>query len=185
MGATTSLHATEVNLSGLMEVLGKHLYSTPLVAIRELIQNAHDSCVRRRLESPTAFEPEIRLWPNPAAGTLTFEDRGAGLTREEIVRYLATIGSGYTRQLRDKVADQSLIGYFGLGFLSAYVVSKRVTVITTSYQTPEETWCFDTRDGQRYTLTPAEQQNVGTQVILQLSANFLQLADPEILSTLR
>ena len=54
MGATTSLHATEVNLSGLMEVLGKHLYSPPLVAVRELIQNAHDSCVRRRLESPAA-----------------------------------------------------------------------------------------------------------------------------------
>ena len=183
MSVTTSIQATEVNLSGLMEVLGKHLYSTPLVAIRELIQNAHDSCVRRRLEGTDDFTPEIRLRPNLAAGTLTFEDRGAGLTREEVVRYLATIGSGYTRQLRNEMDDDSLIGYFGLGFLSAYIVSKRVTVFTCSYQTPDQTWCYDTRDGQRYTLSPADPQPVGTRVILQLSEEFLDLADEELLES--
>ncbi len=177
----TRLQTTEVNVAGLMEVLGKHLYSTPLVAIRELIQNAHDSCIRRRLEDPAAVEPEIRLRPAAAAGTLTFLDSGAGLTHAEVVRYLATIGSGYTRELRDELEDESLIGYFGLGFLTAYIISQRVTVTTCSYQTPGEAWRFDTQDGQRYGLTPVATQGVGTRVVLHLADDFLDLGDPQIL----
>jgi molecular chaperone HtpG len=123
----TTLHKTRVDLEGLMKVLGDHLYSTPMVAVRELVQNAHDSCERRRIEAGEDFEARIVVRADPSAKTLTIEDTGAGLTDDEIREYLATVGAGYTRTLRqrEQVGDtaNSLIGYFGLGFLSAFVVS--------------------------------------------------------------
>ena len=76
----TEIRRTKVDLTGLMKVLSDHLYSTPLVAIRELVQNAHDSCHRRRLEDPEADPPRIVVHANAEAGQIEIEDNGAGLT---------------------------------------------------------------------------------------------------------
>jgi molecular chaperone HtpG len=170
-----SLKQTKVDLGGLMKVLGEHLYSSPNVAIRELVQNAHDSCVRRRLESTLPFEPCIVVDTDPVARTLSFEDTGAGLTEDEIERYLATIGSGYTRTLRDQ-GHEGLIGYFGLGFLSAFVISDRIEVWTCSYQEPERAWSFSSRSGQSYVVQPAPPRPVGTRVTLHLRPRFEELS---------
>lgn len=160
-----------------MKVLGEHLYSSPNVAIRELVQNAHDSCVRRRVESSEPFEPRITVVADPVARTLSFEDTGAGLTEDEIERYLATIGSGYTRTLRDQ-GHEGLIGYFGLGFLSAFVISERIEVWTCSYQEPERAWSFSSRSGQSYVVQPAAARPVGTRVTLHLATRFEALCRP-------
>lgn len=169
--------ATQVDLFGLMTVLGEHLYSTPFVALRELVQNAHDSCVRRRLEDPGPFTPEIRVLCDPDAGTLSVTDSGAGLTRDEIVRYLATIGAGYTRKLREQHGTDDLIGLFGLGFLSAFVIATRVGVTTTSYQSPGTTLLYQSRSGERFSIEDAATRPVGTTVTLHLKDNFRELAD--------
>lgn len=178
----TTLHKTRVDLEGLMKVLGDHLYSTPMVAVRELVQNAHDSCERRRIESSDAFEPRIVVRADPNAKTLTIEDTGAGLTDEEIQKYLATVGAGYTRTLRQREqasdASSSLIGYFGLGFLSAFVVSERTEVWTCSYQQPQLAWRFVSRDGQTYSLDAAPQREIGTRVTLHLREQHQALANP-------
>ncbi len=100
---TASLQKTKVDFAGLMRVLGEALYSTPQAAIRELVQNAHDSCTRRSLEAADGFEPAISVTATP--GVLTITDNGAGLTADEIHSYLATIGAGYTRTLREKGAE--------------------------------------------------------------------------------
>ncbi|RKZ86344.1 MAG: molecular chaperone HtpG [Candidatus Parabeggiatoa sp. nov. 1] len=183
---TTTLFKTQVNLGGLMEVLSKNLYSTPTVAIRELVQNAHDSCVRRRIESQDDFEPMINIITDQTKGTLVIEDNGAGLTHDEIINYLATVGSGYTRFLRDQQAndDEMMIGYFGLGFLSAYVVSKRLEVWTTSYQEPENGWHFTSNKAERYSLEDAPPQPTGMRVVLHLSESFLDLADAFVIEHL-
>ncbi|MCK6550174.1 ATP-binding protein [Myxococcota bacterium] len=183
-GGSVEVLSTQVDLGGLMQVLGENLYSTPAVAIRELVQNAHDACVRRRLEDPAPFAPSIVLVPNLAAGTLTIEDAGAGLTRDEIVEYLATIGAGYTRQLRAKTNDPSLIGAFGLGFLSAYVVAERIVLTTTSYREPSQAFCFRSKSGERYSLEEVAPRPVGTEVVLHLKETFRALADPELLAPL-
>lgn len=180
-----SLHTTQVDLGGLMAVLGESLYSTPHVAIRELVQNAHDATTRRRLEAPAgAPEPWILLRGDRAAGTLSIEDPGAGLTRDEIVRYLATIGAGYTRQLRAQTADESLIGMFGLGFLSAYVVADRITVDTTSYREPDRGWRFSSKSGERFSVEPIAAREVGASVVLHLKERFRALSDPAVLGPL-
>lgn len=168
------LHATQVDLGGLMKVLGEHLYSTPAVAVRELVQNAHDSIVRRRLESADPFEARIDVEGDDA--DLVITDTGAGLTHDEVVSFLATVGAGYTRTLRDAGRGDDLIGYFGLGFLSAFVVADVVTVTTTSYQEPDRTWVYSSRGGQRYSLGPGEPKEVGTEVRLRLRPEFRSLA---------
>src|SRR5689334_14023264 len=127
---TADFRSTEVDLSGLMRVLGEALYSTPHVAIRELVQNGHDSLERRRIEHHSPERPLIRLTTHAEQGRLSIEDNGAGLTDSEIHKYLATVGSGYTRALRDQGQSSSLIGYFGLGFLSAFVVSEKTEAWT-------------------------------------------------------
>jgi molecular chaperone HtpG len=175
---------TKVDLAGLMEVLGKNLYSTPTVAIRELVQNAHDSCVRRSLESPTPFEASIAVIADPVAGTLAIEDAGAGLLREEIERYLATVGAGYTRKLRAEHNNAGLIGMFGLGFLSAFIVSERVDVYTTSFQKEDEGWHFSSRSGESYALAKIPARPVGTRVELTLSASYKELANPRTVRAL-
>lgn len=128
-----SSYSTEVNLNGLIEVLSKHLYSTPVVAVRELVQNGHDAIVRRRIEQPDApKDNQIRVVVDVAKSTITITDTGAGLTESEIHGFLATVGVGYTRMLRQQDDNTGLIGMFGLGFLSAFVLAKEVTVLTTS-----------------------------------------------------
>ncbi|MCF8822606.1 ATP-binding protein, partial [Xanthomonas campestris] len=163
-----------VDLNGLMSVLSKHLYSTPVVALRELVQNAHDSILRRRLEQPEwGGASLIEVHGDPAQGTVRIIDTGAGLTQQEIHDYLATVGVGYTRGLRQGGhEDSGLIGMFGLGFLSAFVLARRVTVRTTSYQTPTLGHCYVSSNAEQYTVSPiAARAQVGTEVVLELHPN--------------
>lgn len=181
--AIIELQSTQVSLSGLLAVLGEHLYSTPNVVVRELVQNAHDSCMRRRLEAPeTAGAGRITV--RAGAGALTIEDDGAGLTHDEILAYLATVGSSYTRQLREQTGDAMLIGSFGLGFLAAFVVADRVTVHSTSYRSPDEAWIYQSHDGQRFSLRPGEPRAIGTSVRLELKERFAAIASEGALRTL-
>lgn len=178
-----SSYSTEVNLNGLIEVLSKHLYSTPVVAVRELVQNGHDAIVRRRLEQPDAPKDNaIRVVADVAKSTITITDTGAGLTESEIHGFLATVGVGYTRMLRQQDDNTGLIGMFGLGFLSAFVLAKEVTVLTTSWQTPDQSWKYHSTDGQKYTVTPYESSETGTQVILTLKEEYSHLASNNLLN---
>jgi len=171
---------TSVNLDGLLEVLGKNLYSTASVAIRELIQNSHDACERHRIENGDK-DFEIHLSSDSQNKTLTITDNGSGLTREEIIEYLATIGSGYTRVLRNETDSDKMIGYFGLGFLSAYVVSEKVEVYSTSYKDPNTSWFFTSAGGKTFTLTESSIKPVGTTVKLYLDKEFEHLSNHDVL----
>ncbi|RZN48640.1 molecular chaperone HtpG [Escherichia sp. E10V10] len=178
-----SSYSTEVNLNGLIEVLSKHLYSTPVVAVRELVQNGHDAIVRRRIEQPDApKDNQIRVVADVAKSTITITDTGAGLTESEIHGFLATVGVGYTRMLRQQDDNTGLIGMFGLGFLSDFVLAKEVTVLTTSWQTPDQSWKYHSTDGQKYTVTPHQSSETGTQVILTLKEEYSHLASNNLLN---
>ncbi len=182
---------TGVNLGGLMSVLSEHLYSTPDVAVRELVQNAHDSILRRRWmenngQSTLSNEdPQIRVTTDTVAQTLEVADNGSGLTQDEIHQMLATIGVGATGQLRQETENPDLIGLFGLGFLSTFVVADEVVVTTTSAKTPTETFQYRSADGYSYSVLPAQTAAVGTTVTLQLKAGYSDLSnDRMILSIL-
>ncbi len=92
-----------LHLPGLLKVLAEHLYSSKKVGVRELIQNAHDSCVRRKIErNEPAYRPRIDVALDAPRRLVTITDNGNGLTEEEIGAYLSTIGRGYTRELRER-----------------------------------------------------------------------------------
>jgi molecular chaperone HtpG len=177
------LRTTEVDLGGLVSVLATHLYSTPLVALRELVQNAHDSHTRRRLEDPdAAHTPLIRVRGDAARRTVGIEDTGAGLTEPEIHAYLATVGTGYTRLLREVTGNDELIGAFGLGFLSAFSVADEVTVTTTSHREPALGHRYRSRGGEQYSVEPvAARPAPGSLVELTLKAEHAHLADEDAL----
>lgn len=161
-----------------MQVLSQHLYSTPMVAIRELVQNAHDAIVRRRLEETEWQQPaSIHVDCDPSVPSITITDVGSGLTEEEIHQYLATIGIGYTRGLRQSDDDTGLIGMFGLGFASAFVVADKVTLTTTSWKTPETSYRYRSNNGETYVVEPAPLRPVGTEIELILKKEFVSLAN--------
>ncbi len=181
-----------LHLPGLLKVLAEHLYSTKKVAVRELLQNAHDSCVRRKIEGrDDRYRPRIDLAIDPDRRTLTIRDNGCGLTEDEITGYLATIGRGYTRELRERLSLYSpeqaaeLIGQFGLGFLSAFLIAAEVTVTTRSFQGGPTLRWHSTGD-EFYDLTPAEPGDVGTTVELRVkpAAAFI-LQERSLLDTVR
>src|SRR5215216_2508165 len=120
--AETQRDTFKLHLPGLLKVLAEHLYSNKQVAIRELIQNAHDSCVRRAVEGGEKdYQPRVDIELDAARRLLTISDNGYGLTQGEIADYLSTIGRSYTRELRENLSllspDEAgqLIGQFGFG----------------------------------------------------------------------
>ena len=111
-----------------------------------------------------------------ASNTVRIVDTGAGLTEHEIHAYLATVGVGYTRGLRQSGhEDSGLIGMFGLGFLSAFVLARRVSVRTTSYQQPELGFCYVSSNAEQYSVTPMPARPVGTEITLELQDEYSAL----------
>ncbi|GCE29108.1 heat-shock protein [Dictyobacter alpinus] len=180
----------DIHLPGLLKVLGEHLYSDPRVAIRELIQNAHDSCVRRRQEDGSlddGYEPEITVSIDSTSQQLLIQDNGSGLTHDEITVFLATVGRGYTRELRERLGNAQreealdLIGMFGLGLLSSFMIATRIEITTSSYQAPAEAWRWISDGGQSYALRKATRETIGTTVRLDLRTDAQFLLDHTIL----
>jgi molecular chaperone HtpG len=163
-----------LHLPGLLKVLAEHLYTSKRVGIRELVQNAHDSCIRRKIEgNDPNYHASIRVSFDKDARLISISDNGNGLTREEIANYLATIGRGYTRELREQLAFSSpeeaaqLIGQFGLGFLSAFLIANEVRVVTRSVLGGPSLLWFSTGD-EHYDLSETQREEFGTTVTLKV-----------------
>lgn len=163
-----------LHLPGLLKVLAEHLYASKKVGVRELIQNAHDSCTRRQIErAERGYRPRIDLRIDFARKTLFISDNGNGLNEEEIRTYLSTIGRGYTRELRERLAFTSpeeaaaLIGQFGLGFLSAFLLAGEVTLITRSATGGPALRWYSTGD-EHYELCETQRDEIGTTVELKI-----------------
>jgi molecular chaperone HtpG len=170
----------QLHLPGLLKVLAEHLYSTQRVGIRELLQNAHDSCVRRSVEcAGPSYRARIDLTIEPAARTLRIADNGSGLTEDEIYSYLTVIGRGYTRELRERLAtedpslSQVLIGQFGIGFLAAFLLSSEVIVETRPSGGPPLRW--SSGGDEQFELRPGDRPDTGTTVELRLKPSALFL----------
>jgi molecular chaperone HtpG len=159
-------HAFQVDLRGLVDLLSHHLYSSPRVYIRELLQNAVDA-VTARLGTDPAAPTGIRLVADGA--TLRIEDQGVGLTEADVHRFLATIGRS---SKRDDLAGarREFLGQFGIGLLACFTVADSIRVTTRSAADPLDApveW-FAGSDG-RYTirvLDPARHPHPGTTVQL-------------------
>jgi len=182
-------HQFQIHLPGLLKVLAENLYSTKKVAIRELLQNSHDSCIRRHAEGDGEdYQPRVDVTIDAEAQTLTLSDNGSGLTRDEIAEYLSTIGRSYTRELGDKLAYLSpdeaaaLIGQFGLGFLSAFLVASEVVLTTRSMQPDSEALQWRSSGDVHYEVFPGVRDEIGTTVELHIKPAASFILNEEVLT---
>jgi len=182
-------HQIKIDLPGLLQLLGTNIYSDPAMCIREMIQNAHDSCIHRGHRMSKENIPlRIDIRYNKIDKTLEFEDNGAGMNERELHEYLATIGKGYTGELRklieksDVKAAHKLIGQFGIGLLSAFSIAERVDIFTKSYKEGSKglqwTCCGDVN----YNVSEVRKHNAGTRVVIKVVDKHLDLLDGEYLS---
>ncbi|MFJ6730303.1 MULTISPECIES: HSP90 family protein [unclassified Streptomyces] len=127
-------HTFQVDLRGLVDLLSQHLYSSPKVYLRELLQNAVDAITARRAEEPGA-PARVRLFA--ADGRLRVEDSGVGLTESDVHSLLATIGRSSKRADGLQEVRSDFLGQFGIGLLACFVVAERIRVVSRSSRTPD------------------------------------------------
>ena len=171
----------QAEVKQLLHLMVHSLYSNKEIFLRELISNASDACDKLRFEAMSdnaLFEDEgelkIRLSFDPAARTITLSDNGIGMSRDEVIANLGTIAKSGTREFferltGDQAKDAHLIGQFGVGFYSSFIVADRVSVITRRAGMGAEHGVRWESDGQgEYSLETVDKPKRGTDVILHL-----------------
>ncbi|MBE6851973.1 MAG: HSP90 family protein [Ruminococcus sp.] len=169
-----------VNLKGMLDILSNHLYSTPKVFIRELLQNSVDAInLRRSYESFEDPRIDIIIEENKS---LTFRDNGSGLTEEEIHKFISVIGQSSKRDSR-----MSFIGRFGIGILSCFMVTPEITLRTRSYKTPDKVYEWHGFTDGKYTVSEiSDDMKTGTEIYIKPSPSSESLFSfSDILGTVR
>jgi molecular chaperone HtpG len=183
-------HPFQAEVSQVLHLVVHSLYSNKEIFLRELVSNASDAIDKlrfRALSEPNLLGDErlgIRLLPDEAAGTLTIADNGVGMSEREMVENLGTIARSGTREFVEnmkqaaaaKQAGQSqLIGQFGVGFYSAFLVADRVEVISRAAGS-EQAHIWSSDAGDSFTIGPAERAERGTTIVLHLKEDQKQYA---------
>jgi molecular chaperone HtpG len=170
----------ETNFEGLIKLLAEHLYSEPDVFVRELVQNANDSIVRRRRAEPD-LAGRIEITTDPAARTHVFRDNGLGMDARDIREFLSVIGSSGTGATRRELGAQGgaaleLIGQFGIGMLSAFVVAERVVVRTRKLGEPQG-FAWHNSGSVDCELFPDPKEDVGTEIVVSVAPDYAFLLE--------
>jgi molecular chaperone HtpG len=169
------------------------VYSETEIFLRELISNASDACDRLRYEA--IAKPEliadggvfaIRIEPDSAANTLTVTDNGIGMDRQELIENLGTVARSGTRAFMSKLADAKdcigLIGQFGVGFYSAFMVAERIEVLSRRTGSPEA-WAWTSSGSAGFEIAPTSEVQAariprGTEIVLHLKADAKKYLEP-------
>ena len=167
----------------LLDLMINSVYTNREIFLRELISNASDALDKRYFKSLTENssltrgELQIRLEPNKENRTLVISDNGIGMTKEELENNLGTIAKSGTRAFKQEHADDEkmsedmdVIGQFGVGFYSAFMVAKKITVLSRA-DGSDEAWLWESEGLDGYTVEPAEKDSVGTVITLYLKEN--------------
>ena len=177
---TTEKHHFQAEIQQLLDIVIHSLYTDKEIFVRELISNGADACEKLRFTQAAGtaiHQPDaavtIALTTDDTAGTITFTDTGMGMTHAELVDNLGTIAhsgtKAFLKQLaEDKRPDARLIGQFGVGFYSAFMVAKRVTVLSRSATPDEPGWQWVSEGTGGYEITPAADLPRGTKITLEL-----------------
>ena len=165
-----------VTTENIFPVIKKFLYSDHEIFLRELVSNAVDATQKlRTLSSIGEFKGElgdltIRVSVDEAARTLTVSDSGIGMTAEEVDKYINQIAFSGAEEFMAKYQNQAIIGHFGLGFYSAFMVSDKVEIRTRSYREGSKTVIWTCEGTPEYTMTETdEERGHGTDIVLHIS----------------
>ena len=178
----------KVDIAGVIEIMGTSLYSHPNTPVRELLQNAHDAIMRRRARD-LSYHGRIDVLQDASARTLTFIDDGIGLSSNEAEDYLGTLGIGITGLIKKGATDafelsmhsnkrdgSNLIGQFGIGLFSAFMLADKIVVESLRFE-GEEAVRWEAGAGTDIELSTSDRTAVGTSVTLFLKPNYAVFAD--------
>jgi heat shock protein beta len=185
----------ESNVARVMDIIINSLYSNKDVFIRELVSNAADACDKKRFTSLTSGAPaedlRIRVYADREKNTLTIEDRGIGMNKDELIQNLGRIAESGTKRFMDNIGQKkdevSLIGQFGVGFYSGFLVANRVEVITKGSQGEQLRWEAAGDKLGEYTIAPDSSEPIattGTRIVLHLKDECDQYLDDVALRAL-
>jgi molecular chaperone HtpG len=194
---TRETHGFQAEVQKLLHLMVHSLYSNREIFLRELISNASDAADRLRFEAisvPTLLEPDpelrIRIGFDTEARTVSIEDNGIGMSREDAIRQLGTIARSGTGEFLGKMTgeqrrDANLIGQFGVGFYSAFIVADRVEVLTRRAGAPAGEGVRWESDGQgEFVIETIDRPERGTRVTLHLREDAAEFADEHRLRAL-
>lgn len=186
----TETRGFQSEVKQLLHLMIHSLYSNKEIFLRELISNASDAADKLRfkaLENPDLYagdgELGVRIWVDKDAGTLTIADNGIGMTRDEVIENLGTIAKSGTKAFlesigSDQAKDSQLIGQFGVGFYSSFIVADNVTVKTRAATAKEnEAVMWESVGEGEYTLSDCDKATRGTEITLHLKDDEKEFLD--------
>jgi molecular chaperone HtpG len=188
-------HSFGAEVGRLLDLVVHSLYSEREIFLRELVANAADASDRRRFEALTdpklapPADAKVRIVPDKDARTLTIIDDGIGMSRQDLIDNLGTIARSGTRAFGEKLAATKpedrpgLIGQFGVGFYSAFMVADRVDV-TSRRAGSEEAFTWTSEGAGEFTLSPAERDAAGTTIVLHIKSDAEEFLEPIRLETI-
>ncbi len=186
----TQKGSINVTTENIFPIIKKFLYSDHEIFLRELVSNAVDATQKRKTISKSgeveAFgndNPQVHVNLDKEAKTITISDNGIGMTGDEIDKYINQIAfSGATEFLdkyKDDDAKQAIIGHFGLGFYSSFMVAERVDIVSLSAKKGSKAVKWSCDGSPDYTIDPADKKEAGTDIVLHVSEDSLEFLEDE------
>ena len=177
-----------INSDNIFPIIKKWLYSDHDIFYRELISNGCDAITKLKkldmmgeYELPEGYKPRIDVIVNPEKKTLTFKDNGLGMTADEVEEYINQIAfsgaADFIEKYKDKSNADQIIGHFGLGFYSAFMVADEVTIDTLSYKEGAVPVHWSCDGGTEFDMVDGDKDDVGTEITLFLNEDCLEFAN--------
>ena len=177
-----------IDSENIFPIIKKWVYSDHDIFVRELVSNGCDAITKLKkldmmgeYELPEDYKPKIEVIVNPEEKTMKFIDNGLGMTAEEVEEYITQIAfSGATQFLekyKDKTTDDEMIGHFGLGFYSAFMVADEVQIDTLSYKEGAKPVHWASQGGTEYEMQEGNKTTVGSEITLYLNEDSLEFAN--------
>ena len=177
-----------IHSENIFPIIKKWMYSDQDIFVREQISNATDAVTKleklaliSEWEKPADYKGRVSVIVNPDAKTICFKDNGIGMTEEEVEKYITQIAfsgaADFIEKYKDKANSDQIIGHFGLGFYSAFMVADRVEIETLSYKKDAKPVHWSCDDGTDYSMTEGSRSSHGTEITLHLNNDCLKYAN--------
>ena len=177
-----------IHSENIFPIIKKWMYSDRDIFVREQISNATDAVTKleklaliSEWEKPADYKGRVSVIVNPDAKTICFKDNGIGMTEEEVEKYITQIAfsgaADFIEKYKDKANSDQIIGHFGLGFYSAFMVADRVEIETLSYKKDAKPVHWSCDDGTDYSMTEGSKSSHGTEITLHLNNDCLKYAN--------
>jgi molecular chaperone HtpG len=181
----------QIHTENIFPIIKKAVYSGHEVFLRELVSNGVDAISKRRMaamagDCSEGDEGTIRITVDREAKTVTIADNGIGMTADEVKRYINQVAFSSAEDFLEKYKqeDDAIIGHFGLGFYSSFMVAERVELVTRSARPDSEAVRWSCDGSPNFNIAPAERESAGTDVILHLMEDEIEYLEPARIRTL-